>query len=424
MIILYPALAILFFLLAGYYGAVRAILLDSPLDWLRAAGPPMRLDQGDADQNGTGHSVAYWRRMLRMSRLSLVAAGCFFLVATGYVLIPRLAEWPGWLYSVGLFVAAALVWTATYVLWLRLGRVFPRIASMRAFPVRLAEWVLTPVYWLVEPFLSRQKQGALSANTNLPKYVRDEAAAADDSDVEDHRMEEKMFINALDFKDVRIRDCMIPRTEITAVAIDDEIEDLRQAFISSGHSKIVVYRDSIDDVVGYCHSLALFRKPKEISSIVTPMLIVPEAMPASDLMLRFLEVRKSLALVVDEFGGTSGLVSVEDVVEQIFGEIQDEYDSTEDWTERKIDENTFILSARHEVEYLNEKYGWNFPEGDYDTLAGLLIHVHGDLPKVNEVIHFAPYTFKVISMQDTRIELVRLTVETPEQEGKKEGRER
>lgn len=419
MTILYPALAALFFLLAGYYGAVRAILLDSPLDWLRAAH-----DRSAVEQDGAGHSVAYWRRMLRMSRLSLVAIGCFFLVTSGYILIPQLAEWPGWLYWIGLFAVAALVWTITYVLWLRLGRTFPRLASVRAFPVRFAEWVLTPVYWLVEPFLSKYRQGEPTASVNLPNYVRDEAAAADDSDAEDHRMGEKMFINALDFKDVRIRDCMIPRTEITAVALDDEIEDLRQAFISSGHSKIVVYRDSIDDVVGYCHSLALFRKPKEISSIVTPMLIVPEAMPASDLMLRFLEVRKSLALVVDEFGGTSGLVSVEDVVEQIFGEIQDEYDSTEDWTERKIDENTFILSARHEVEYLNEKYGWNFPEGDYDTLAGLLIHVHGDLPKVNEVIHFSPYTFKVISMQDTRIELVRLTVETPEEEEKKEGRKK
>lgn len=421
MIALYPALATLFFLLAGYYGAVRAILLDSPLDWLRSASSPGRHERGVSDQQVSGLSVAYWRRMLRMSRLSLVAVGCFFLVATGYVLVPQLADWPGWLYWVGLFLAAASVWTATYMLWLRLGRAFPRVASISAFPVRFAEWVLTPVYWLVEPFLANQRQGELGAQTN---YLRDETASADDSDVEDHRMEEKMFINALDFKDVRIRDCMIPRTEITAVALDDEIEDLRRAFISSGHSKIVVYRDSIDDVVGYCHSLALFRKPKDISSIVTPMLIVPEAMPASDLMLRFLEVRKSLALVVDEFGGTSGLVSVEDVVEQIFGEIQDEYDSTEDWTERQIDDDTFILSARHEVEYLNEKYNWNFPEGDYDTLAGLLIHVHGDLPKVNEVIHFAPYTFKVISMQDTRIELVRLTVDIPEEEKKKEGRKK
>jgi len=419
MTILYPALAALFFLLAGYYGAVRAILLDSPLDWLR-----LTHDSGRADYNGAGQSVAYWRRMLRMSRLSLVAVGCFFLVATGHVLVPQLDQWPAWLYRVGLFAVAALAWMASYALWLRLGRALPRLASITAFPVRFAEWGLTPVYWLIEPFLSGKRQGETSANPNSPNYVRDDTAAADDSDVGDQRMEEKMFINALDFKDVRIRDCMIPRTEITAVAIDDEIEDLRQAFISSGHSKIVVYRDSIDDVVGYCHSLALFRKPKEISNIVTPMLIVPEAMPASDLMLRFLEVRKSLALVVDEFGGTAGLVSVEDVVEQIFGEIQDEYDSTEDWTERQVDESTFLLSARHEVEYLNEKYGWYFPEGDYDTLAGLLIHIHGDLPKVNEVIQFIPYTFKIVSMQDTRIELVRLTVELPEKEEKKEGRKK
>jgi CBS domain containing-hemolysin-like protein len=164
--------------------------------------------------------------------------------------------------------------------------------------------------------------------------------------------------------------------------------------------------------VGYCHSLALFRKPKEISSIITPILIVPEAMPASDLMLRFLEERKSLALVVDEFGGTSGLVSVEDVVEQIFGEIQDEYDTTEDWTERQLDESTYILSARHEIDYLNEKYDWALPEGDYDTLAGLLIHIHEDLPRVNDEILLPPYTFKVVSMQDTRIELVRLTIGT------------
>ncbi|WP_373515499.1 hemolysin family protein [Persicitalea sp.] len=413
MTVLYPVLTALFFLLAGYFGAVRAILLDAPLDWLRAS------HYEGASEEESIHRVAYWRRMLRMSRLTLVAIGCFFLIATAYILLPRLLEWPGWLYWLALFMVAALAWMVTYVLWLRLGRAFPKIATIRAFPVRFAEWMLTPVYWFIEPVIRRQNNGETSSLAiNLSNYVRDEAVAADDADFEDHRKEEKMFINALDFKDVRIRDCMIPRTEITAVALEDEIEDLRQAFISSGHSKIVVYRDSIDDVVGYCHSLALFRKPKEISTIVTPMLIVPEAMSASDLMLRFLEVRKSLALVVDEFGGTSGLVSVEDVVEQIFGEIQDEYDSTEDWTERKIDENTLILSARHEVEYLNDKYGWDFPEGDYDTLAGLLIHVHGDLPKVNDIIQFVPYTFKVISMQDTRIELVRLTVDEGKEDEK------
>lgn len=394
----YPVLAALFFLLAGYYGAVRAILLDSPLEWMQL-GP---------DTVDKSHSLAYWRRILRMNRLMLVALGCFFLVASLQTLWPETLTWHVALYWVTIGMGALVSWISAYLLWLRAGRAFPRLVSMRAFPVRLAEWALTPVYWLVEPFI---KSAPLASVGRMASQVRDETAAADDSDFEDHRMEERMFINALDFKDVRIRDCMIPRTEITAVALDDEIEDLRQAFISSGHSKIVVYRESIDDVAGYCHSLALFRKPKEISSIITPILIVPEAMPASDLMLRFLEERKSLALVVDEFGGTSGLVSVEDVVEQIFGEIQDEYDFTEDWTERKVDENTYLLSARHEVDYLNEKYDWELPEGDYDTLAGMLIHLHGDLPKVNGFIELPHYTFKIISMQDTRIELVRLTLD-------------
>jgi CBS domain containing-hemolysin-like protein len=261
------------------------------------------------------------------------------------------------------------------------------------------------LYWVVEPFV---KENILSNS------LRDDAVSADDPDFDDHSIEERMFINALDFKDLRIRDCMIPRTEISAVNVNASIEDLRKIFLTSGHSKIIVHRDSVDDVLGYCHALSLFKKPKEISNIITPILIVPEAMPASDLMLRFLEERRSLALVVDEFGGTSGLVSVEDVVEQIFGEIQDEYDSTEDWTERAIDEHTFILSARHEIDYLNEKYGWELPEGDYDTLAGMIIHLHGDLPEVNDTLSLPPYSFQVVSMQDTRIELVRLTIEEKE----------
>ncbi len=398
---LYPLLTITFFLLAGYYGAVRAILLDSPLDWLKTLH----------DDHLNRQQIAYWRRILRMTRLLLVGIGCFFLVAGGVYSWDLSAYMPEWAQVLIYFGLAAFCWLLGYLFWIRLGRAFPRIVSMRVFPVRFAEWLLTPVYWLLEPFLQSSPGLDSLQMSRLPGFVREDSESADDSDFDDHRIEERMFINALDFKDVRIRDCMIPRTEITAVAIDDEIEDLRQAFISSGHSKIVVYRESIDDVVGYCHSLALFRKPKEIVNIVTPMLIVPEAMPASDLMLRFLEERKSLALVVDEFGGTSGLVSVEDVVEQIFGEIQDEYDSTEDWTERKLDENTYLFSARHEVDYLNEKYNWELPEGDYDTLAGMLIHMHGDLPKVNDSIQLHRYTFKIVSMQDTRIELVRLTVD-------------
>ena len=386
---------VVFFVLAGYFGAVRSVLLDVSIDRysLRHEKPELVVE------------TLYWRRILRMVRLLTVALGTFYAIAFVFPVLMAHFEIGEWFAVFVLFIGLSFFWMLSYTSWVKVGRSFPKALDLGTYPVRFAEWLITPLYWFVEPFV---KENILS-----PSF-RDDAISADDPDFDDQSIEERMFINALDFKDLRIRDCMIPRTEISAVNVNDSIEDLRRVFLTSGHSKIIVQRESADDVLGYCHALSLFRKPKEIASIVTPILIVPESMPASDLMLRFLEERRSLALVVDEFGGTSGLVSVEDVVEQIFGEIQDEYDSTEDWTERKMDDNTYMLSARHEVDYLNEKYDWQLPEGDYDTLAGMLIHVHGDLPDVNDVITMSPYSFQVISMQDTRIELVKLTIEEPE----------
>jgi len=386
---------VVFFVLAGYFGAVRSVLLDVSIDRysLRHEKPELVIE------------TLYWRRILRMVRLLTVALGTFYAISFVFPFLMAHFEIGEWFAVVVLFIGLSFFWMLSYTTWVKVGRSFPKALDLGTYPVRFAEWLITPLYWFVEPFV---KENILS-----PSF-RDDAISADDPDFDDQSIEERMFINALDFKDLRIRDCMIPRTEISAVNVNDSIEDLRRVFLTSGHSKIIVQRDSADDVLGYCHALSLFRKPKEIASIVTPILIVPEAMPASDLMLRFLKERRSLALVVDEFGGTSGLVSVEDVVEQIFGEIQDEYDSTEDWTERKLDDNTYMLSARHEVDYLNEKYDWQLPEGDYDTLAGMLIHVHGDLPDVNDVITMSPYSFQVITMQDTRIELVKLTLAEPE----------
>jgi putative hemolysin len=233
---------------------------------------------------------------------------------------------------------------------------------------------------------------------------------------EDVEIDTRIFNKAIEFRDVRVRDCLIPRTEIAAVAVDDTVEELRQAFQDSGHSKIVVYRDTIDDVIGYCHALALFKKPATVEEIITSIITVPETMPAQDLLLRFLSERKSLALVVDEFGGTAGIVSVEDMVEQIFGEIQDEYDTNEDWVERQLDDNNWLLSARHEIADLNEKYGWSMPEGDrmstsaarYDTLGGLILATNEDIPQAGEVIEFSPFTFTIMSMDGTRIDTVKV----------------
>jgi len=217
----------------------------------------------------------------------------------------------------------------------------------------------------------------------------------------------KILDNVLDFKSVRVRECMIPRTEIISVDIQDDIETLRTAFVESGHSKILVYRESIDDVIGYCHSLELFKKPNQIEKILTPIEIIPETMLANELLVRFINEYKSLALVVDEFGGTSGVVTMEDIIEEIFGEIQDEHDE-ESLVEQKIDKNHYLLSARHEIDYLNDKYGWNLPTGEYETLGGLILSVTEDLPEKNQVITVGVFDLQIESMHDIRIDTLKL----------------
>ncbi len=241
--------------------------------------------------------------------------------------------------------------------------------------------------------------------TDLNDYINKTTSSNEETNVE---VDTKIFSNALEFKTIRIRECMIPRTDIVAIENTDSIEDLRKAFVESGYSKIVVYKESIDDVIGYCHSLELFKKPKAIEGIITPISIVPETMLANELMIQFIQERKSLALVVDEFGGTSGIVSIEDIIEEIFGEIQDEHDD-EDYTEQKINETTYLLSARHEIDYLNDKYDWNLSVGEYETLGGLILSVTEDLPETGDTIEMGRFTFSIQSMKDIRIETVKLS---------------
>jgi CBS domain containing-hemolysin-like protein len=269
--------------------------------------------------------------------------------------------------------------------------------------VGLSKWFITRVLRL-----SYSEEKPAFGLTDLNHYLQNLNRKI--STEEENEVDTKIFHNALEFKQVKVRDCMIPRTEITAIEIEEGIEGLKKVFIESGHSKVLIYKETLEEVVGYCHSLALFKKPKDIQSILTSIPIVPEAMPANDLMLKFSKERKSLAIVVDEFGSTSGLVSMEDVMEQIFGEIQDEFDDTEDWVEKRIDDHTFLLSGRHEIDYLNEKYNWNLPEGDYETLGGMLIHLYEDIPAVNEVITLGAFQFQIITITDARIDTVKLII--------------
>lgn len=228
-------------------------------------------------------------------------------------------------------------------------------------------------------------------------------------------LEKKIFKNALEFKSVRIRDCMIPRTEIVAVGLEGGLTKLREAFLESGHSKIIIYKESIDDVVGYCHSSALFRKPARIEEILTPIITIPETTLAKELMVRFINEHKSLAAVVDEFGGTSGIVSMEDVIEEIFGEIEDEHDENTE-IQIQLGKNTWLLSARLEIDYLNEVHGWKLPTGDYETLSGLILSYTEDLPKAGETIRIPPFTFVVQATAENRINTVRLFIEEEERD--------
>ncbi|MCU0391413.1 MAG: hemolysin family protein [Thermoflexibacter sp.] len=223
----------------------------------------------------------------------------------------------------------------------------------------------------------------------------------------------KIFSNALEFKSIKVRECMIPRTEIIGVDKADGLEKVKQVMTETSHSKVIIYEETIDNIVGYIHALEFFKKPDTIDSILTPIIIVPETMLANELMLDFINEHKSMALVVDEFGGTSGIVTIEDLIEEIFGEIHDEYD-TENDSVQKIDEDNFILNARLEIDYLNDIYKWEIPEGDYDTLGGYIISITENIPQIDEIVETPKFIFTIISMQDARIDKVKLTIRQAE----------
>jgi len=229
--------------------------------------------------------------------------------------------------------------------------------------------------------------------------------------------EVRFFQNALDFSSVKIRDCIIPRTEIDAVSIETSLEELRNLFIESGHSKIIVYRDDIDDIIGYVHSSEMFRLTPgaDWTNNVREVAIVPETMAAQKLMQDFMQHKKSIAVVVDEFGGTSGIVTLEDLVEEIFGDIEDEHDK-DNSIAKDLGNGEYILSARLEIEKINELFDLDLPESEeYMTLGGLILHEYQSFPKLNETVKFGHWEAKVVRNTTTKIELVRLKVNKGEE---------
>ena len=231
---------------------------------------------------------------------------------------------------------------------------------------------------------------------------------------EDVDSEIQLFKNALEFAEVKAREVMVPRTEIMAVEFHENTDKLTTLFIDTGYTKILVYKDTIDDIVGYVRSFDLFKKPRTIKSIIHPIEFVPETMLISDVLDSLTKKRKSIAVVLDEYGGTSGMLTVEDIIEELFGEIEDEHDTIE-LIEEKINDTTYHFSARHEVDYINEKFKLNLLEAEqYETLGGLIVFNTEEIPTKGEQVQFENFTFTILEASSTKIDLVKLEIHEKE----------
>ncbi len=256
---------------------------------------------------------------------------------------------------------------------------------------------------------SKQVKKTVFNRVDLDHFVKEqnEDQTLGEEEVEN---EVKLFRNALDFSKVKLREVMVPRTEMEVMDVNSSMDELIQKFIETGYSRILFYQDNIDNIIGYIHHSTIFSNPGSIRSNLNKVLIVPETMPASKLLSKFIQQHRSIAIVVDEFGGTSGMVTSEDILEEIFGEIEDEHD-TVDFVERKLSENEYILSARIELDDLNEKYNLGFPvEENFETLAGFILFHHESIPKINAIIDIEHYRFKILKATNTKIELVNLKI--------------
>ncbi|MEJ8802540.1 hemolysin family protein [Pontibacter sp. H249] len=384
-----------------------------------------------SEKNGVLSGRILWHLLQRPSRflgtaligntLALVLygfaiAGILNTLLTAY--LPGQLQLNFFILLVQIVVASVIVLLTAEFLPRSLAAINPnRLLQVLAVPILVLYYLLYPVVivivtlskWVAEKLfrIEFSEEKPVFGFTDLNAYIKNHLYHPENEDAPE--VDPQIFHNALEFKTVKVRECMVPRTEIEAVELDDSIEMLRQTFVQTGHSKILVYKDSIDNIIGYCHQLDMFKRPKSIADMVSQVSIVPESMLASELFVKFVAEHRSVAVVVDEFGGTSGIVTVEDVIEEIFGEIEDEFDINDELLEQVMPEKgLYFLSARHEVDYLNEKYELHLPEGDYETLGGFIFSVLGEIPSPGDEIEVPPFHITVLSMDENRINAVKL----------------
>ncbi len=368
------------------------------------------------------HPSKFIGALLLGNNIALVVYG----IAMALVLEPAIAKWlPASMHSefyLLLFqtiLATLLILIVSEFIPKMLFRINPNtILKSFSLPVWLFYYLFYPLIlfyigiseWIIRVFLRVDvtRDSYTFSSIDLNEYVQE--LHNENQKDEPFVQEIQMMQNALDFKNIKLRDCMVPRTEIVAIDKSEEITVLRKLFTQTGHSKIMIYEGSIDNLQGYVHAYDMFKHPQNIRQVIRPAEIFPETIAASEVLSLFIKNHKSVAIVVDEFGGTSGIVTMEDIIEEIFGEIEDEYD-TDGIVEKQLSETEFIFSARIEIDYLNEKYGFALPESEeYETIAGLILHYYGSIPHINDEIEVQPYLFKILKAAGNRLEEVRMTI--------------
>jgi len=367
------------------------------------------------------HPAQYFFTMMVGYHIALVIYGVVFT----WWLVPVMMEQIPYLAG-ALVVTIAVAALAFFLLAGYLPKVLFRMApnvimNICAFPLLAFYGLMYPITGFIKGIahvfirlltkvdLAKSDDNTVFASADPDDFVIGELqpVSKEEQDVE-HEI--KILQNALDFSTVKLRDCMIPRTDIVAVEENDSIAELKQKFIDTGVSKIIVYNEDIDNVIGYVHSNELFKNPSSIRSMINQLTFVPETMSGNRMMQLFMQERRSIAIVVDEYGGTAGLLTLEDLIEEIFGDIEDEHDK-DNLVERKIQENEYLFSGRLEIEHLNDTFHLDIPEkDDYDTLAGFILYHHLNLPRAGEMIKIEPYTFIIRKVTNTRIDLVQMTV--------------
>jgi len=289
------------------------------------------------------------------------------------------------------------------------------ILPITALPFKIIDWILTPAVVVISGISSFvfkifgikvSEHDIEFSSVDLEKFIKDHNQTGGE---EAEEVDTELFENALFLKKLKVRDCMVPRREITAIDIKDSVVDLKKIIIETYHSRILIFDDNIDKIIGYIHHFDLHKKPATIQEMLMPIKVVPETMHLQKLLNEFIKENKSIAWVVNEYGGTAGVITLEDILEEIFGEIDDEYDKDE-LVGNQLSKNEFILSGRQEIDHINQEYNLDLPEGDYDTLSGFIIDHHETIPEKNEMIEIGKYSFKILDVSETKIETVKLEI--------------